>query len=69
MYDEYGIIIHDGGGSSIIIDYCSWCGIKLPESKCDQWFDEMEKLGYDSPLTQDIPEKYLTDEWYCYTEN
>jgi hypothetical protein len=32
--DEYGIIIHDGGGSShSIIHYCHWCGTKLPDSK------------------------------------
>jgi hypothetical protein len=31
--DEYGIIIHDGGSSYSVIQYCPWCGIKLPESK------------------------------------
>jgi hypothetical protein len=29
---EYGLIIHDGGSSSIGIQYCPWCGAKLPES-------------------------------------
>ena len=23
------IIIHDGGSSGIIINYCPWCGVKL----------------------------------------
>ena len=32
-FDEYGIIIHDGGESFISIDYCPWCGKKLPASK------------------------------------
>ena len=27
--DEYGIIVHDGGSSSIAINYCPWCGSKL----------------------------------------
>ncbi len=31
--NEYGIIIHDGGSSFIKIDYCCWCGKKLPESE------------------------------------
>lgn len=31
--DEYGIIIHDGGSSYSVIQYCPWCGVKLPESK------------------------------------
>lgn len=29
---EYGIIVHDGGGSVIGIRFCPWCGKKLPES-------------------------------------
>jgi len=28
--DKYGIIIHDGGGSFVLIEYCPWCGTKLP---------------------------------------
>jgi hypothetical protein len=27
----YGIIVHDGGESVIVISYCPWCGGKLPE--------------------------------------
>lgn len=30
---EYGIIIHDGGSSVVTIQYCPWCGTKLPRSK------------------------------------
>ena len=25
----YGIIVHDGGSSFILIDHCPWCGKKL----------------------------------------
>lgn len=32
-FDEYGLIIHDGGSSFITIDFCPFCGTKLPESK------------------------------------
>lgn len=28
--DEYGIVIHDGGSSYSVIQYCPWCGTKLP---------------------------------------
>ena len=63
-FDEYGIIIHDGGHSKITIQYCPWCGKKLPTSKRDRWFLDLEKLGYDEPFEQDIPKKYQTDEWY-----
>ncbi|ABL98520.1 hypothetical protein Sama_0309 [Shewanella amazonensis SB2B] len=63
-FNEYGIVIHDGGTSSITIQFCPWCGARLPESKRDQWFDELERLGYDDPLGQEIPEKYKSSEWY-----
>lgn len=33
IFDEnanrYGLIIHDGGSSSIAISFCPWCGEKL----------------------------------------
>lgn len=63
-FDEYGIIIHDGGMSSISIDYCPFCGAKLPESKRDMWFDELEAQGFDDPSEEDIPEQYKSDAWY-----
>ncbi|EFV14924.1 DUF6980 family protein [Segniliparus rugosus] len=28
---EYGLIIHDGGSSFIVIRHCPWCGLRLPE--------------------------------------
>jgi hypothetical protein len=28
-YDEYGIIVHDGGSSSIAINFCPWCGSRI----------------------------------------
>lgn len=31
--NEYGLIIHDGGSSFITIEFCPFCGTKLPESK------------------------------------
>jgi hypothetical protein len=63
-FDEYGLKICDGGSSSILIANCPWCGQKLPESKRDRWFNELEKLGIKNPWTDEVPDKYLTDEWY-----
>lgn len=63
-FDEYGLKIWDCGSSSIIIEFCPWCGEKLPDSKRDKWFDELEKLGIKDPWTDKIPNPYLTDEWY-----
>jgi len=62
-FDEYGIIVHDGGSSSISIDYCPWCGSKLPESQRDRWFDQLEKLGITDPSEEKIPEAYTDGRW------
>jgi hypothetical protein len=62
-FDEYGLKILDGGNSSILIEFCPWCGQKLPNSKREQWFEEIEKLGIDA-WSENIPEKYLSDKWY-----
>jgi hypothetical protein len=32
---EYGIIVHDGGSSCVVIKYCPWCGAKLPLAESD----------------------------------
>lgn len=64
QFDEYRIIIHNGGNSSIAINYCPWCGLKLPKSKRELWFDILQKLGFDEPFEQDIPNEFKTDEWY-----
>ena len=29
----YGLIIHDGGQSAILIAYCPWCGVPLPSAR------------------------------------
>ena len=69
QFDEYGIIIHDGGSASITIHYCPWCGTALPNSKRDRWFDELAALGFDDPGIQPIPAAFLTDAWYRHTPN
>lgn len=67
-FDEYGIPIFDGekgtASSYIVIQHCPWCGKVLPESKRDEWFDLLEKQGYDTPLDQDIPVEFQTSAWY-----
>lgn len=63
-FDEYCLKIMDGGNSSISIEFCPWCGEKLPESRREEWFDELEKLGIRNPWKESIPEKFRTDEWY-----
>ena len=63
-FDEYGLIVHDGGRSHIQINYCPWCSKKLPDSKRDLWFDRLAELGFNDPLDQEIPEEFKGNKWY-----
>lgn len=66
-FDEYGLIIHDGGSAASEIKFCPWCGHRLPESKRDAWFDALEELGFDDPSEQDIPPEFNSDAWHRNT--
>jgi hypothetical protein len=63
-FDEYGIIVHDGGDSYTSIDFCPFCGTKLPESKRDLWFDTLEAKGFVDPRTEEVPREFRTDGWF-----
>ncbi len=43
---------------------CPWCGRRLPDSKRERWFAELEKLGVDSPLVDKLPAPFDSDQWY-----
>ena len=51
QFDQYGVIIHDGGRSYSAIRCCPWCGKQLPNSKRDRWFKVLASKGYRNPLT------------------
>ncbi len=63
-FREYGLRVHDGGSSSVDINFCPWCGARLPGSLRTRWFDELAALGYDDPLSQDIPAVFRTGAWH-----
>lgn len=60
IFDEYGLPVHDGGASYVLISHCPWCATRLPDSQRDRWFDEIDALGIDE---ESLPEKYLTAAW------
>ena len=64
IFDEYGLIVHDGGSSYVLLRHCPWCGARLPGSRRDEWFDALEALGFDDPLDQEIPGEFRGREWY-----
>ena len=65
VFDEYGICLQEDDVSYIIINHCPWCGKVLPTSKRSEWFEQLEKLGFENPLFQDdIPIAYQSSAWY-----
>lgn len=63
-FDEYGIVCIEDGCSYVLMEYCPWCGKKLPASKREEWFEELAKLGFEEPLgEEEIPDKYKSGEW------
>jgi hypothetical protein len=62
-FDEYGLIIHDGGSSYIHILFCPFCGAKLPKSKRELYFNVLKKLKF-HPFDENLPEEFKTDEWW-----
>ncbi|HEX4068763.1 MAG TPA: hypothetical protein VHX42_01570 [Candidatus Babeliales bacterium] len=67
QYREYGIK-ETRLTRGMLIDYCMFCGKKLPLSVRDEWFEILEKeYGLERPGTGDrkkVPKEFLTDEWW-----
>jgi hypothetical protein len=63
-FDEYGLIVHDGGASYVLISRCPWCGAQLPASRRDDWFDRLDALGLDPASCDDLPTDFKTDAWW-----
>jgi len=59
-FQEYGLIVHDGGTSMIGITFCPWCGHHLPESLRERWLEELESRGID-PSADHIPDDFQDD--------
>jgi hypothetical protein len=50
------------------MDFCMFCGKKLPISVRNEWYDLLEdEYGLENPDEEDekfIPKEFLTDEWW-----
>jgi hypothetical protein len=63
-FREYGVPVHDGGQSYIGINFCPWCGAKLPPPLRNEWFGELEKLGLVDRSLDSCPVEFQRDEWW-----
>ncbi|MFC4517242.1 DUF6980 family protein [Streptomyces ehimensis] len=61
-FREYGLIVHDGGTSSIIIEFCPWCGRRLPDSQRDTWHAELRRRGIDA-WEDEVPAEFQDARW------
>ena len=66
QWDSYFIVVRKVGDSEVTQDlyYCPWCGEKLPPSKADAWFDELEKAEIDPSKGDKIPSRYQDGTWW-----
>lgn len=62
-FREYALKIFDGGSAKHLIDFCPWCGSRLPESLRDEWFEQLEQLGLD-PEDPEVPDDMKSDAWW-----
>lgn len=66
-FREYGVKIPKSTGC-MLMDYCMFCGKKLPFSVRDEWYDILEKeYGLESPDEEDkkkVPKEFWNDEWW-----
>lgn len=62
-FREYGISVLDGGSSYLLIQYCPWCGSKLPSSLREVWFARLDKLGME-PDDASVPQEMLSETWW-----
>ena len=49
------------------IDFCPFCGTKLPSSLKTEWQSRIAEAGYD-PNDEDLPEDFLSDRWWKNAE-
>ena len=66
-FREYSILYPESPGSVQLIQYCPWCGTKLPDSLREEWGEALDRLGIYNPYFDDrdkVPRHYWTDEWW-----
>ncbi|MFN8523152.1 MAG: hypothetical protein U0821_08605 [Chloroflexota bacterium] len=64
-YRRYGIVIHDGTESVLVIQYCPFCGSRLPEPLDDKWFDLFYAMEEDlEPYDLNVPVEMRDGTWW-----
>ncbi len=61
VFNEYGLICQPSP-EVLKIQFCPFCGAKLPESRRDAWFKRLEEIGWRS-WGDPIPNELLVHDW------
>jgi hypothetical protein len=61
VFDEYGLICQPSA-EVLLISHCPFCGSLLPNSRRDQWFENLETTGWKT-WGDAIPEEFLKQDW------
>jgi uncharacterized protein DUF6980 len=54
-FDEWSLRAVDDADHVTQILYCPWCGMRLPDSKRDLWFETLAVMGYNAPAVEEVP--------------
>ena len=61
-YREYWLPLIAGHDARQLLSFCPWCGVKLPRSLRDKYFNAVEPLGFDAMTDKnDLPPQYRDD--------
>lgn len=64
---EYSINLISSTSTMQLIDYCPWCGTKLPKPLRDVWAELLDTMELYDPFGDDrdkVPEEFWTDKWW-----
>ncbi|OUR64874.1 hypothetical protein A9Q79_06180 [Methylophaga sp. 42_25_T18] len=61
-YQEFGVQLSSKFEYSVL-SFCGWCGSKLPTSRRNEWFEQLESMNID-PWEHDIPIHFLSSAWW-----
>ena len=67
-FREYSIRIEDGGSSFLRIAFCPFCGVRLPNSLRNLWFDRLDQLGLE-PESPELPLDMRSGAWWRRTRD
>ncbi len=63
VFDEYCLAAQGTTLATEVLMFCPWCGVDLPASKRERWFDELVRLGV-GPDDPGLDDRFRSDAWW-----